>query len=88
MQCKDIPDEPILRFVASHGGKWCNWYFGDECDVRRAMPLGFDTPDNLVVAKMARLIQRGLLGGCPCGCRGDYEMTQKGEAYLCEALIS
>ncbi len=26
-QCKDIPDRPILEFLLSHRGKWCNWYF-------------------------------------------------------------
>lgn len=83
MQCKDIPDLPILQFVAGHGGRMCNRYFGDERDVRQAMPLGFDTPDKLVVAKMARLIQRKLIDGCPCGCRGDYLITDKGEQYVC-----
>lgn len=31
MQCKDIPDEPILRFLATGKDKydWFNWYFVD-----------------------------------------------------------
>ncbi|ESY89033.1 hypothetical protein X739_00615 [Mesorhizobium sp. LNHC220B00] len=82
MQCKDIADLPILRFVASHEGRRCNWYFGDERDVRQAMPNGFDLPDKLVIAKMAGLIRRKLLDGCPCGCRGDYEITVAGEKYI------
>ena len=79
-QCKDIPDRPILEFLLSHKGKWCNWYFGDERDVHLAMPES--TPDKLVLAKMRMLIRRGVVTGCSCGCRGDFEITEKGEALL------
>lgn len=79
-QCKDIPDRPILEFLLSHKGKWCNWCFGDERDVHLAMPVS--TTDKLVLAKMRMLIRRGVVTGCPCGCRGDFEITEKGEALL------
>lgn len=82
MQCKDIPDRPIIELIASQHPKWCNRLFRDAGDVRRAMPHDFDTPSRLVLAKMARLIKRGLIDGCDCGCRGDYEMTEKGWAFL------
>lgn len=45
--------------------------------------LGF--PEKVVLAKMAALIRRGLLDGCPCGCRGDFELTKQGEGFLGEA---
>lgn len=80
LQCKDIPDDPILEFIGSHNGAWCNWYFGDEKDVHAAVPAW--VPDRLLVAKMARLIERGLVDGCPCGCRGDYVLTEKGKQAL------
>jgi hypothetical protein len=58
MQCKDIPEEPILRFLDSLNGTWANWCFGNETDVRlHAMPPGL--PDKLVVAKMAQMIRKG-----------------------------
>lgn len=79
-QCKDISDRPILEFLLSHKGNWCNWYFGDERDVHLAMPE--NTPEKLVLAKMRMLIRRGAVTGCPCGCRGDFEITEKGEALL------
>jgi hypothetical protein len=82
MQCKDIPDRPIIEFVASFNGNWCNWYFGDERDVRRAMPDWQNIPDKLVLAKMRTLIRRGLVDGCPCGCRGDFEITDKGRDFI------
>ena len=79
-QCKDIPDRPVLEFLLSHRGKWCNWYFGDDRDVHLAMPE--NTPEKLVLAKMRMLIRRGVVTGCPCGCRGDFEITKNGEALL------
>ncbi len=33
-------------------------------------------------AKMTMLMNRGLIGGCDCGCRGDYEITNKGLALI------
>ena len=80
MQCKDIPDYPILAFMAEHkSGTWHNWYFGD-LDVSKAMPQG--TPDKLKLAKMKNLIKRGLVEGCACGCRGDFTLTDAGLKYL------
>ncbi len=61
-------------------GTWGNWYFGGSHCVQRAMPVGL--PEKLVLSKMRRLIKRGLVDGCPCGCRGDYEITQKGLEFL------
>jgi hypothetical protein len=84
MQCKDIPDRPILEFLARQDcpATWGEGYFMST--VRDAMPPG--TPDRLQRAKMARLIRRGLVGGCDCGCRGDYEITEKGRDWLAWAL--
>lgn len=86
MKCKEVPDIPILRFLAGLNGQWGNWYFGNERDVHKAMPSGI--PDNVVHAKMRRLIARGLVDGCDCGCRGDFEITDKGREYLraCSSL--
>lgn len=80
MQVKDIDTAGILRFLARNPGRWHNWYFGDALDVTSVMPPG--TPPRLVLAKMRRLIRRGLVSGCDCGCRGDFEITQKGLEFL------
>lgn len=88
MKCSDIPDKPILEFLMANKGHWCFWggpadtpgnsgYFRN---VERAMPDGI--PGKLVRAKMRRLIARGLVTGCACGCRGDFEITDKGESWL------
>lgn len=82
MQAKDIPELPILKFLIDHAGGWC-FNFPAEIDDRsvlHAMPK--DVPGKLVIAKMNGLIRRGLVSGCTCGCRGDYEITDKGREYF------
>lgn len=39
-------------------------------------------PVELIRAKAGALIRRGLLDGCDCGCRGDFELTPAGAAFL------
>ena len=88
MRCKDIPTPPLLEFIIGVGGIGCNWFEIDEFDnprsVRHVMPK--DTPRNLVHAKMRQLIANNLVDGCDCGCRGDFEITEKGRAYYLEHL--
>lgn len=79
MQCKDIPDEPILRFIENHKGDWC-FLYGDLRCVVNAMPSGI--PEKLILAKMRMLMRRGLIAGCDCGCRGDFTLTKKGQSFL------
>ena len=79
MQCKDIPDIPILKFVAGQP-IWGTWFAGFDNSVDQAMPK--DVPPKLVHAKMNMLLRRGVIDGCPCGCRGDYEITEKGKREI------
>lgn len=39
-------------------------------------------PAKVALAKAKRLIKRGLLNGCACGCRGDFELTDAGRELL------
>jgi hypothetical protein len=81
MQCKDIPDLPILRFLLNQGGRWSTYGDGYSMPtVQDAMPPG--TPRKMQKAKMEMLIRRGLAGGCVCGCRGDFTITEKGITLL------
>lgn len=79
MQCKDIPDKPVMEYLLRHKGQRCNWCW-DERNVAEAMPHG--TPPKIVLAKMRQLIKRGLATGCVCGCRGDFEITENGEVFI------
>jgi hypothetical protein len=82
LQCKDIPTLPILKYVAEHGGIGCTWFDPETWNrtVRHAMPPGI--PEKLILAKMRNLISKGLVDGCSCGCRGDFEITEKGQARI------
>lgn len=45
-------------------------------------------PNKVLRAKGQRLIDRGLLDGCMCGCRGDMELTAEGlQLVLASASI-
>lgn len=83
MKCKEIPTRPILLFLAINRGGWCTWGDSDPSimpSVQSAMPTG--TPPKLQLAKMRQLIKRGLVSGCGCGCRGDFEITKKGDGFI------
>lgn len=90
-QAKDIDDRFFLECVlyiqyeprppgdccASPWSVIPHWAHTTHLD--RMMPM-FPTP--VIIAKAAALIKRGLLTGCTCGCRGDFELTDKGLEFL------
>lgn len=81
LQCKDIDDVPILEFLNYRrikGLGWACWYEGYD----NSVPFPESVSSKLKIAKMASLIRRRMVTGCPCGCRGDYEITGKGIEYL------
>lgn len=84
-KCKDIPDKPILEFLNSMQGEWCNWFEDDPRSVRNSMPDNLAS-EKLIIAKMRILEKRGLITGCTCGCRGDFEITEKGKILLQEQI--
>ncbi len=84
LQIKDISTLDVLQHLYSRhvGGMcWSTWCkgFDNSIDVAMGFP---DLPDNLVRAKMKSLIQKGLVSGCYCGCRGDYEIQPDGIEWL------
>lgn len=79
-QAKDIPAIPILRFLGGLGTNWGVLGNGNHNSIENAMPSS--VPRKLVLAKMRQLIKRGLVSGCTCGCRGEFELTDKGRSIL------
>lgn len=74
---KEIPDRLILSVVESLGKKMggereYRWAF--RWDIEESLRLnGIDAPEKVVLAKLAKLVKRGVLDGCAnCMCRGDY----------------
>lgn len=83
MQCKDIPDQPILDWLRANTSDyvWATWFdaFPDGMrSVQECMPP--ETPPKLRLAKMRMLIHRGLVEGCGCGCRGDFHIKRENES--------
>ena len=81
----DVPTEPIIRLMGDReadGEPWTQMGYLNEGDgthipgVQDAMPEG--TPETVKWAKMRRLYRKGLVGGCLCGCRGDFTLTRAG----------
>lgn len=73
MKTSDISDEEILKavFVACEKhNMWTNTTI-----VAESFP---EFPFKIVASKLSRVMQRGLVTGCDCGCRGDWELTTKG----------
>lgn len=75
MQCKDIPGQPIIDWLKNQT-EWATYGDGFSMPtVADCMPLG--TPEKLQLAKMGKLIKRGIVEGCACGCRGDFYLVRK-----------
>ncbi|MER7937873.1 MULTISPECIES: hypothetical protein [unclassified Streptomyces] len=80
MQCKDIPDTAVCDAIRRTPGTgapapapWrMRWDVQAELE-RTTGPI----PERLFLAKMRRLFAKGLVGGCDCGCRGDYHLTEE-----------
>lgn len=72
--------EDVLRFLAKHQGQWSTWGKGYSMPtIGDAMP---GASDGAQWRKARNLFWWGLIGGCPCGCRGDFEITDLGLACI------
>ena len=87
IQVKHIDKMPVLNFLRQLNGKWATMHERPREDaelfensVWNVIPAG--TPYKVGVGVMYNLVRRGLVSGCTCGCRGDFEITQKGLEFL------
>jgi hypothetical protein len=80
LQTKDIPKVPVLVFLKQLNGKWGTIHPGFNNSVLQAMPANI--APKLAASVMRTLIGNGLIDGCACGCRGDFELTEKGKEVL------
>ncbi|MBV1940841.1 hypothetical protein KUF83_30365 [Streptomyces sp. BV286] len=88
MQCKDIPDEAMCDAVRrvpppSRPGA-APWRMAWDVQAALEAEIG-PVPDKLFLAKIRKLFAKRLLGGCDCGCRGDYHLTEEcgGNSSVC-----
>lgn len=77
MKCSDIPDQAIYDAInrtldensAKHNTEITMAIIWDIFD------LFPEFPAKLVRAKLDKMVRAGKLGGCTCGCRGDFEIV-------------
>lgn len=75
---KDIPEVAFLEVVDAlqAGGHWA---------MIHDVGIALSAPHKVAAAKFTRVLNRGLVTGCDCGCRGDIELTPEGKARLASA---
>lgn len=66
VQAKDVPEAEVLALMAARHPSWTQSW-----DLQEAFPR---FPPKVLLAKMRALKKRGLVDGCGCGCRGDWEL--------------
>lgn len=81
-----ITDQEVLNILADYQGQWAFWC--DDNTICVNSEIGnWDTQieiktfckyhKSVLHQKFKSLYRRGLIGGCDCGCRGDFEITDK-----------
>lgn len=73
VQAKDISTERFteaIRSTSRWGRGLAPW--ANRWDVARYLGM----PEKVVLAKARKLIKAGVIGGCGCGCRGDFEVLK------------
>lgn len=90
LQLKDLDTKVILRELAKWQGRWSTWGEREYVNEKTGEPYMINiqlrtypgSPDRLWLKKMTKLMNKGYVGGCDCGCRGDYEITDEGLALI------
>jgi len=65
MKCCDLPDLDVLTAIAATA-RPLGATFTEVAEALHPFPV------KLVRAKLSKLLRRGLISGCCCGCRGDF----------------
>jgi hypothetical protein len=91
----DIDDAVILDWLNQEPGRWHS-HFRPEADwperdeprfLLNAFPdRGAGVSEEALHAKLKSMLERGLIDGCDCGCRGDWRVLSLQERALTEFL--
>ena len=83
MQCKDIPDRPVLEFLRKLDGVGATWFDYEPRPpntVLRAMPTG--TPEKLALAKMRMLMRLAIVTAQPRECLVALEFSDIRDGFV------
>ncbi len=61
---------------------WCTWFSGFDNSVTDVLPGVSELRARALMKVLDRI---GFAGGCHCGCRGDYEITDQGREWLAKS---
>ncbi|MFF1684483.1 MULTISPECIES: hypothetical protein [unclassified Streptomyces] len=89
MQCKDIPDEMFRDAIrkAPHAVA-ISWRMAWAVHEELEELLGREVPVNLFFAKARKLVDAGKIGGCACGCRGDFHLPEDCLGMCCQEVAA
>lgn len=77
----------LIYFLAQQNGKWCTWGCSiNMTSVQQVFAVG--TKEKVQQRYMRILQKLDLVGGCDCGCRGDYAPTWAGLEFLANECVS
>jgi hypothetical protein len=69
MKAADVSDEAVIGAVRNRG------QYPNLGLLRHELEAAFpDVPPKVLRAKVRKLIRRGVIDGCACGCRGEFVM--------------
>lgn len=81
------PNIEILQLFAQYQGEWAFWHenwFVFQSEQHKSKHY-IDISD--LHLNLRYLYRKGYIGGCDCGCRGDFEITDKGLALLNQSRV-
>lgn len=85
-ELKNKIEKDILELLSKYQGEWAFWWDDNalsfHSDNSKHYIVPKDVSKKIVHVIFRRLYRKGLIGGCDCGCRGDFEITDKGLALL------
>ena len=84
LQCKDLSTYSILYFMLKFKHEHYSMFSYVEHSIHKCFPNSSRLPNKLILAKLRKLIKRGYIEGCACGCRGDFKLKDQGRLYLKE----
>lgn len=91
IQTKDIPDDSLVELIKSLSGAPVAYVTNDntiEIITSKGVMLTdicnlwSSVPPKIILSKLNTLIKRGLIDGCTCGCRGDFEVVEKSKIEI------
>lgn len=74
MKASDLSEPEILALLSRRPTVWHTHWSGTGSMPRVYDPTHPDAPEKVLLAKLRAMKRKGLIDGCDCGCRGDWNV--------------